>query len=168
VAEAPIKVALSTELDSATKTVVLEEISSGDPFLFKDAEARLTPELHVLALILGLPVRPRNPVETFLAEISGESGPASTHSVGGLTSAFVSGGDEDLATALKYVSEADLRRVAALLAPTETGGLTTCYWLRSVSRIEDVYLFIRRAQLLIARGLDSVPTSGPAAKETSG
>jgi Cdc6-like AAA superfamily ATPase len=135
VAEGRTMDVLRSELDPQSRGIAVERATRESSAIAEDFS--LSDRLGILARISGT---------DWESAVFGSFSPE-------LAWAFGDGGDEALATAVAGISDRELNRLSNALSPFSDDGLGAWYWLESLERIDDVYLFLRRAALLAAGGL---------------
>jgi hypothetical protein len=145
-AEGPgaIEAALTARLDPPTLSLAVEQARRGQ--IDGDSLTRLPRRLQLVAELTGPDWE-----DAFFDRFPPE-----------LARAFRDDNEELLALAVATVSERELRRAIAALSPFEDEGLGAWYWLESLDRVDDVFLFLRRAAFLAAGGLETPAATGDA------
>jgi hypothetical protein len=73
--------------------------------------------------------------------------------IGDLVNAYLSDKDEDLLPALSSNPGREFRLAAANLSPFDDGKLGTYHWLCKIDQIDEMYLFFRKCQFYVERGV---------------
>lgn len=132
----------------------------------RQVEVKLDPRFRVLAVLYGwkLSENTRDLLEQFIKSVnSNDRGQkpqkdARQQAVSNLARAYQSDRAEDLLPALSINSGHEFRVAAAKLSPFEVGKLGTYDWLRKIDEIDEMYLFFRKCQFYVERGV-AVPAS---------
>jgi hypothetical protein len=118
----------------------------------KDIAATLTPELRAVARIYGFPVlEPESGLlKDFLEPGLEGRRPAR---ISQLRQAYETENDSLLLATLPSFTEREIRAAAATLSPFDTGKAGAFDWLDKSDEIEELYLFFRKCQFYLGRGI---------------